>query len=193
MSMLATYAMVVGGVRVALFYAGIFVAVICAFDWAVRTRRINPFNRVARFFRGSVDPLMLPVERVILRAGGAPAAAPWWALVAFAVFGIALISLLEFLGGVFYQIAVVSTQPGQAPLLLLSWAFAFLKFALIVRVLSTWLPVSPYSRWIRWSYVLTDWLINPLRRLIPLIGMIDITPIVAWFLIGLIQKLLGIP
>jgi len=113
MSMLATYVTVVAGIRVALFYAGIVVAVICTFDWAVRTRRINPFNRVARFFRGSVDPLMLPVERAILRAGGAPASAPWWALVAFAVFGIALISLLEFLGGIFYQVAVVSGQPGQ--------------------------------------------------------------------------------
>jgi hypothetical protein len=56
MSMLATYAMVVGGVRVALFYAGILVAVICAFDWAVRTRRINPFNRVARFFAAASIP-----------------------------------------------------------------------------------------------------------------------------------------
>jgi len=193
MSMLATYVTVVAGVRVGLFYAGIVVAVICAFDWAVRTRRINPFNRVARFFRGSVDPLMLPVERVILRAGGAPASAPWWALVAFAVFGIALISLLEFLGGVFYQLAVVSGQPSQAPMLLLSWAFAFLKLALMVRVLSSWFPVSPYSKWVRWSYVLTDWLIKPLRRVIPLLGMIDITPIVAWFLIGLIQKFFGIP
>lgn len=193
MSMLATYVMVVAGIRVGLFYAGIVVAVICAFDWAVRTRRINPFNRVARFFRGSVDPLMLPVERVILRAGGAPASAPWWALVAFAVFGIALISLLEFLGGVFYQLAVVSGQPSQAPMLLLSWAFAFLKLALMVRVLSSWFPVSPYSKWVRWSYVLTDWLIKPLRRVIPLLGMIDITPIVAWFLIGLIQKFFGIP
>ena len=191
--MLATYVTVVAGVRVGLFYAGIVVAVICAFDWAVRTRRINPFNRVARFFRGSVDPLMLPVERVILRAGGAPASAPWWALVAFAVFGIALISLLEFLGGVFYQLAVVSGQPSQAPMLLLSWAFAFLKLALMVRVLSSWFPVSPYSKWVRWSYVLTDWLIKPLRRVIPLLGMIDITPIVAWFLIGLIQKFFGIP
>ena len=191
--MLATYVMVVAGIRVGLLYAGIVVAVICAFDWAVRTRRINPFNRVARFFRGSVDPLMLPVERVILRAGGAPASAPWWALVAFAVFGIALISLLEFLGGVFYQVAVVSGQPSQAPLLLLSWAFAFLKLALMVRVLSSWFPVSPYSKWVRWSYVLTDWLIKPLRRVIPLLGMIDITPIVAWFLIGLIQKFFGIP
>ncbi len=191
--MLATYVMVVAGIRVGLFYAGIVVAVICAFDWAVRARRINPFNRVARFFRGSVDPLMLPVERVILRAGGAPASAPWWALVAFAVFGIALISLLEFLGGVFYQLAVVSGQPSQAPMLLLSWAFAFLKLALMVRVLSSWFPVSPYSKWVRWSYVLTDWLIKPLRRVIPLLGMIDITPIVAWFLIGLIQKFFGIP
>ena len=193
MSMLATYVTVVAGIRVALFYAGIVVAVICTFDWAVRTRRINPFNRVARFFRGSVDPLMLPVERVILRAGGAPASAPWWALVAFAVFGIALISLLEFLGGIFYQVAVVSGQPSQAPMLLLSWAFSFLKLALMVRVLSSWFPVSPYSKWVRWSYVLTDWLINPLRRVIPFFGMIDITPIVAWFLIGLIQKFLGIP
>jgi YggT family protein len=193
MSMLATYVTVVAGVRVGLFYAGIVVAVICAFDWAVRTRRINPFNRGARFFRGSLEPLRQPVERVILRAGGAPASAPWWALVAFAVFGIALISLLEFLGGVFYQLAVVSGQPSQAPMLLLSWAFGFLKLALMVRVLSSWFPVSPYSKWVRWSYVLTDWLINPLRRVIPLLGMIDITPIVAWFLIGLIQKFLGIP
>jgi len=60
-------------------------------------------------------------------------------------------------------------------------------------VLSSWFPVSPYSKWVRWSYVLTDWLIKPLRRVIPLLGMIDITPIVAWFLIGLIQKFFGIP
>jgi YggT family protein len=137
--------------------------------------------------------MMVPVERVILRAGGSPASAPWWALVAFAVFGIALITLLEFLGGLFYQVAVVSTQPSQAPMLLLSWAFAFLKLALMVRVLSSWFPISPYSKWVRWSYVLTEWMIAPLRRIIPAIGMIDITPIVAWFLIGLVQKLLGIP
>ena len=78
-------------------------------------------------------------------------------------------------------------------MLLLSWAFAFLKLALMVRVLSSWFPVSPYSKWVRWSYVLTDWLIKPLRRVIPTLGMIDITPIVAWFLIGLIQKFFGIP
>ena len=61
MSMLATYVMVVAGIRVALFYAGIVVAVICAFDWAVRTRRINPFNRRRAF---------LPRERRSAHAAG---------------------------------------------------------------------------------------------------------------------------
>ena len=193
MSMLAKYAAVVAVIRVVLFYAGIIVAAICAFDWAVRTRRINPFNRVARFFRGSIEPLMAPVERVVVRTGGLPSSAALWSLVAFAVFGIALIQLLQFLGDVFYQIVVVSQQPSQIGLLLASWGFGILKIALIVRVLSSWFPVSPYSKWIRWSYVLTDWLIGPLRKVIPTIGMIDITPIIAWFLIALIQRFLGIP
>jgi YggT family protein len=193
MSMLANYVTVVAVARIALFYAGIAVAVICAFDWAVRTRRINPFNRVARFFRGSVEPLMAPVERMVIKAGGVPSSAALWAFVAFAVFGIALIQLLEFLGDIFYQIVVVSQRPSQIWLLAGSWAFGIVKIALIVRVLSTWFPISPYSKWIRWSYILTDWFIIPLRRVIPTVGMIDITPIIAWFAITLIQKFFGIP
>jgi len=193
MSVLANYAIAIAVIRKGLLYGGIFIAAICAFDWAVRTRRINPFNRVARFFRGSIEPAMAPVERMVVRAGGVPSSAPLWTLVAYAVFGIALIQLLEFLGDIFYQIVVVSQQPSQIGLLAASWAFGILKLALIVRVLSSWFPISPYSKWIRWSYVLTDWLIKPLRRVIPTIGMIDITPIIAWFIIALIQKFLGIP
>jgi len=64
MSALASYATFIAGVRTALLLIGAFVAIICTVDWAVRTRRINPFSRVARFFRGRVDPLMAPVERV---------------------------------------------------------------------------------------------------------------------------------
>ena len=193
MSMLANYAIAIAVIRKGLLYGGIFIAAICAFDWAVRTRRINPFNRVARFFRGSIEPSMAPVERMVVRAGGVPSSAPLWTLIAYAVFGIALIQLLEFFAEIFYQIVIVSRQPSQIGLLAASWAFGILKLALIVRVLSSWFPISPYSKWIRWSYVLTDWLIRPLRRVIPTLGMIDITPIIAWFLIALIQRFLGVP
>lgn len=193
MSVLATYATIVGVIRTALLYGAGVVAVICGFDWAVRTRRISPFSKTARIFRGRVDPLVAPIERVVVRAGGTPAAAPWWALVAMVVGGIALLGLLDLLADVLFQVVVIGQQPSQAPRILLSWGFSVLRLALLVRVLSSWLPISPYSKWIRWSYVLTDWMIIPLRRLIPTIGMIDITPIVAWFGLSLLQRLLGIP
>jgi len=193
MSALATYATIVGMIRTALLYGAGAVAVICALDWAVRTRRISPFSKTARVIRGRVDPMVAPIERLVVRAGGLPTAAPWWALVAVVIGGIALISILNLLGDILYQVVIIGQQPREAPFILLSWAFSILKLGLIVRVLSSWLPISPYSKWIRWSYVLTDWMIVPLRRLIPSIGMIDITPIVAWFGLALIQRLLGIP
>jgi YggT family protein len=191
--MLASYAAFIGIVRSVLFYLALVVAAVCAFDWAVRTRRINPFNRVARFFRGRIEPLMQPVERVIVRAGGLPSSAPWWALAAVVVGGILLISLLQLAGEVLAQIVFGLAEPRNFPMLLASWAFSILKFALLVRVLSSWLPISPYSKWIRWSYVLTEWMIAPLRRVIPLVGMFDITPIVAWILLTLAQRVFGIP
>jgi YggT family protein len=43
--------------------------------------------------------------------------------------------------------------------------------------------VSPYSPWVRWSFGLTEWLLAPLRRVVPSLGMIDITPIVAYYLL----------
>jgi YggT family protein len=180
-------------VRSVLLYLAVAAAAVCAFDWAVRTRRINPFNRSARFFRGRIEPLMQPVERVIVRAGGVPTAAPWWTLVAVVVGGILLVSVLQLLGGVLTQVVFGLAEPRGLPMLVLSWAFSIVKFALLVRVLSTWLPVSPYSKWIRWSYVLTEWMIAPLRRVIPLVGMFDITPIIAWILLGLAQSVFGIP
>lgn len=193
MSVLSSYAAFVAVVRVVLLYVAIALAVTCALDWAVRTRRISPFSRTARFFRTRVDPLMTPVERVILRAGGTPTSAAWWTLVALILFGVLLLTLLQFVGGILAQIVFGINEPGSIPLLVVSWAFSILRLALLVRVISSWLPISPYSRWIRWSYVLTEWMLAPLRRIIPLVGMIDITPILAWFALSLIQSALGIP
>jgi len=71
-------------------------------------------------------------------------------------------------------------------LLLIRWTIGLLQIALIVRVISSWVRISPYSRWVRWAFALTEWLLAPLRRIVPPLGMIDITPIVAFFVIQLI-------
>ena len=176
--------------RIALFVAVVVLAVVCLLDWLVRTRRINPFNPVARAMRNTVDPMMAPVERRILRAGGLPTSAPWWTLVFAIVGAIVLISVLGFVRGQIENIAS-SSQGGAMGLaaLLIQWTFGILRLALIVRVISSWFRISPYSPYIRWSYQLTEWLLAPLRQIIPTIGVIDITPIVAYFLLGLLQGL----
>jgi YggT family protein len=163
-------------------------AVVCGVDWLVRSRKINSFGRVARFIRTNVDPLIAPIERRVVRAGGLPSSAPWWALVAVVLAGIVLISLLEFVrqqvGFIFYS---MSTGPRGILRLVVSWAFAIVQFAIIVRVILSWIPMKPGSWIVRWAWKLSEPLLAPLRTVIPAIGMMDITPLVAYFGLSLIQ------
>jgi YggT family protein len=38
-------------------------------------------------------------------------------------------------------------------------------------------------------YLLTDWIVEPLRRIIPPLGIFDISPLVAWLLVQLVVGL----
>lgn len=182
--LLLGYTMVVGVLRIALFYVALVLAAVCLGDWAVRTRRISPFSGTSRFFRKAVDPWMVPIERTVVRAGGKPSSAPWWALVAAVLGGLVLLFVLDFVGGLLRQLASGISEPRVLPIILVSWTFKLIELALLVRVISTWLPISPYSRWVRWSYVLTDWILRPLRRIIPAFGAIDFTPLIAYLVLA---------
>jgi YggT family protein len=177
--------------RTALLSIALVFGAICVLDWAVRTRKISPFNAIARFCRSTVDPFITPIERKVVRAGGTPASAPLWALVAVVVGGILLLTFIDFIR---LQVArsIVASQGGSGGIyhLLVSWTFTILKIALVVRVISSWLPISPFSRWVRWSYLLSEPILAPMRRIVPNLGGLDITPILAYFLLNLVQSLL---
>ena len=187
-STVVVFDQVLGAVRFALaIIAGMF-AIFCVIDWLVRTRRVNLFGPLARFSRSKIDPMLEPIERRVLRAGGNPASAPLWALAAVVIGGILLISVLDFLRDEILGLAF-ALQGGAGGLfkLLVAWTFDFIRIAILVRVVSSWLPISPYSGWIRWSYVVSEPILRPLRQVIPAMGPIDITPIIAYFLIGFLQ------
>ena len=165
--------------------------VIFGIDWLVRTRRINAFSGIARFFRRTVDPLVAPVERAVVRAGGLPSAAPWWALVAAVLGGILVITALQYLVSMLY-VAASAAGAGPAGLLrlLLAWSIGVLQLALLVRVIASWFRISEYKKWIRWAVVLTEPILRPLRAIVPTLGMIDMTPLVAWFLLSILRGVL---
>jgi YggT family protein len=176
--------------RVAFLIGGVVLGAVAAADWAVRTRRLNPFGSVARFLRARVDPQLAGIERRVLRAGGRPAATPLWALMAYVIAAMLVLAGLQVLTSLLLE-AVRATTLGGAELLLLAirWTFGFLTFALLVRVVASWIPSLGASRWVRWSYGATEWMLRPLRGLIPSLGVIDITPIVAYFALQLLQYL----
>ena len=187
--MLTVFDAVLSVLRVTIFVLGAAALVVFGIDWLVRTRRISPFGTVARFFRRVVDPLIVPVERRVVRSGGLPASAPWWALVVVVLGGLVLLALLEFLRG---QVAFAAAAGGAGArgvfAVLITWTFGILQLALIVRVISSWVRLSEFSRWVRWTIPLTEWLLRPLRNLIPpLAGTIDLSPLVA-FLVLIVGK-----
>jgi len=173
--------------RIALLAVGGVVLVIALVDWAVRTRQINPFSPVARFCRRVIDPMLAPIESRVVRAGGMPTQAPWWALAAVLVIAVLLIVLLQWIRATALSFSFAATEGGRGiAALVLDWLFELLKIALIVRVLVSWIG-KRYSWWARAAYSLTDWIVKPIARVLPPFGMIDFSPLVAYFVIYLVQ------
>jgi len=140
-------------IRYAVF--GVFVAstAVAVGSWAVRTRRIHPFSKTGQIVRRTSDVVLSPFETWLVRRGGLPQNAPWWLLGVTVVGGIIVVTGAEALGGLF------------------------------IRVIASWFGAGRYNPWVKWTYPLTDWCILPLRKIIPPIGMFDLSPLIAFFLL----------
>jgi YggT family protein len=171
-------------VRYVVVAALAYSAIVALTHWAVRRRTIGPFGAWPRFVRRISDPILLPLERRVIRLGGSPQDAPLWLLGGVIVVGLILVSLVRWLVGVAFGMATLAGAGPRAWLQVAIGAlFSLLMAAILVRVIASWFGISPYSRWMRPVMVLTDWLIDPIRRLMPPVGMIDLSPMVAWLLL----------
>src|SRR2546426_10621643 len=167
--------------RVLVFAAFCLAALVALAGWLRRTRRVSPFGEVGRTLRSVTDPVLRPVETRLVRLGGNPVHAGWWLVVLAAVAGVLLLSLIDWLVRTarwFY--AAATGGPGALFAFLVGAAYNVLVIALLVRVVASWLGWFRYSRWIRPAYALTDWLGEPIRRLLPPAGGVGFHPPRAW-------------
>ena len=175
-------------VRTLVFASVAILAVLFLLDWLARTRKLNPFNPIARSIRRAVDPLILPIERRVVRAGGLPSSAPIWALVAAVIVGVILVSGVDWVLGSIVSLWFAATSgPMGLFVFLVRLTFGVLQLALLVVVVVSWLPISPYSPWVRWAFALTEPILRPLRGIVPSLGAFDITPIVAYFVLQILE------
>jgi len=79
----------------------------------------------------------------------------------------------------------------QTLIWIINFIFGVYEFLILIRVLLSWVNVSPYHPLVRILYSLTDPLLKPLQRVIPPVGgALDISPAVALILLFIVQRIL---
>src|SRR5947209_623240 len=178
-------------VRYVVFGAVVLAALAAMASWLVRERHVSPFGPLGRFLRGASDPLLDPVETRLLRMGGNPRHAGWWLVAGVAVIGLLLLALLGWLVNSWFTMSsAVQYGPRATVFMLVNWAYYVLVAALWVRVIGSWLGAVRCNRWVRPAYLLTDWIVEPLRRLLPRFGAFDWSPLAAWAALWVIKRII---
>lgn len=62
---------------------------------------------------------------------------------------------------------------------IVGYLIQFLGFAIFARSLLSWFPIDPNGPVVQALVAITEPVLEPLRRVIPPIGMIDFTPMIA--------------
>jgi len=67
--------------------------------------------------------------------------------------------------------------------------FEVYSWLLIIRILLTWFPVDPYNPVVRFIARVTDPFLRLFRGILPPIGMLDLSPILAFIVLNLLRRL----
>lgn len=178
-------------VRYATFAGVALCTAVAVGDWALRTKRLSPFSRLGRWTRRASDRLITPIEHRLVSFGQNPVQAGWWLTVGALVSGVVLLSFIPWLVATGLGASrLVQQGPRGMYVLVVSTTYRILVLALILRVVVSWLGLNPYARWMRPVRTLTEWMLRPLRRHVPPLGMLDVTPLVAWFGLWIASRML---
>lgn len=72
----------------------------------------------------------------------------------------------------------------------LNLLFSVLYFAILVRILLTWIPMSQDNAIVRLLNQITEPILAPARRIIPPMGGMDFSPMIVLLLLYMVQRLL---
>jgi YggT family protein len=150
---------------------------------------LNPFSWSSLTIRRLTDPFITPVRRALMRYGVDPKYAPlvtilltillgWFALtlvhglantIAGLIFGLTSGRVVALLGYVIYGLVSI---------------YIMLVF---VRIILSYTTLGYGNRVMRFLINVTEPLMGPLRRIVPTVGMFDISPLVAFIILWILQ------
>ncbi|SFC54460.1 YggT family protein [Collimonas sp. OK412] len=160
-----TIASVLGGVLLLRFW--------------IQAVRVRPPQQLAQFIFTLSDWAVRPMRRLLPGVGGYD----WASLIGAVV--VAVICILLELG--VRSALSASLIFSLSALLFFQWVFYGLIALLIIEAIFSWVnPNAPLAPFVR---ALNEPLLRPLRRIIPLIGNIDLSPLAALILLRVVHQL----
>jgi YggT family protein len=152
-------------------------------------RDLNPFGWTSITLRRLTDGFVVPVRGTLRQAGIEPKFAPLVVILVSIVLGFFLMQLITTIA-MTVEGVIFSAARGAIPSLIgfiLYGLITFYSLLILMRIVFSWAMVSYGNRLMRFLVDATEPLLGPLRRMIPPLGRFDISPLVAFFILWLLQ------
>ena len=177
----------------AIVLAGIFLVLLRSL---FRYMDMNPFTWSAITVKRLTDPIILPVRGMLVAMRVDPIVTPVIVIVIFILIGFFVIQITNgFLNTVAGILEATTSGKPNAPVAIAGYILYALvglyELMIFARILASWFVVS-YGRRMRFLIIrTTEPLLAPLRRMIPMMGMFDVSPIIAFVILWVLQSLIA--
>ena len=150
---------------------------------------LNPFSWSSRNIRRLTDPLIAPIRRAIIGAGVDAKFAPLVGILLTILSGWMVLELVTSLANTLAGVVLSIEAQAFVPAIgyVLYGLLSFYSLLIFIRIIFSWGRINYSHRAMRLLVNLTEPLLGPLRRIVPTVGMFDVSPIVAFIIVWLVQ------
>lgn len=150
---------------------------------------LNPFGWSALTIWRLTDPFIGPVRRALMGFGVDPKYAPLVTILLAVLLGWFSLQLVASIANTLAGILLSLSQQAVVPIIgyVLYGLLSFYSLLIFIRIIFSWVMVSYSNRVMRFLVNATEPVLGPLRRIVPLVGTFDISPLVAFVIVWLFQ------
>jgi YggT family protein len=151
---------------------------------------LNPFGWPSLTIRRLTDPFIGPIRRALIGFGVDSKYSPFVTILLAILLAWFVLQLVSSIANTVAGVLLSTESRAIVPVVgyLLYGFLALYTLLIFVRIIFSWGMVSYSNRVMRCLVNTTEPLLGPLRRLIPPLGMFDISPIVAFIIVWLFQQ-----
>jgi YggT family protein len=149
----------------------------------------NPFGKIALLTRRLTDPIVAPIRRGLIGFGIDPKFSPLVTILITILLGWFVLQLTASIANTILGILFSIKTQAVVPIFgyVLYGMVNFYVLLIFIRIIFSWAMISYSNRVMRVLVNATEPMLGPLRRIIPPLGMFDISPIVAFIILWLFQ------